>query len=231
MTDSIFSEVPPTPAPTPENTAKLEIVLPDSVKELVGEGKKYASVEKALEALSPAQAHIAKLESELKEMREQSGNARSTEDVLRAIEGLKNQAPATPAAAVTLDEAKLQETLGRILTEREQANLHKQNTEAVKQALVGKFKDKADEQYRKRAEELKMPLADLNRLVASSPAAAMELLGLSARPAQTGAKVQNDYNPAAFSQQPPASPPASVMRGASTQEMVAAWKRAAPVSN
>ena len=66
MTD-IF-DTPKTPEGTPAPTG---IKLPDEALDLIGEGKKYGSVEAALKALPHAQKHIATLEAEAQALREQ----------------------------------------------------------------------------------------------------------------------------------------------------------------
>jgi hypothetical protein len=203
-------------------------VLPDHLKELVGEGKKYASVEKALESIPHAQTHIQKLESELREIREKLAGAKATEEVYEAVEALLSQGPKT--AAPVLDESAIDSVLDRKLTEREQRLQAQRNVESVKNALKEKFGDKAQEMYRKKAEELGVGVEFLNDVVRKSPRAAEELFGLKAGSAPKTAPTTPGLNTEAFKiNQSPQDKPKPVMGGSTTEDMVAAWRAAKPV--
>ena len=70
MSETIFDGAttptePVVPEVTPTNTIPQELV------DLVGENKKYKTVEDALKSVAPAQAHISKLEAELAQLKEQ----------------------------------------------------------------------------------------------------------------------------------------------------------------
>lgn len=232
MTDAtIFSD-----GTTPPNgeAAKPVITLPDSVKDMIGEGKKYASVEKALEALAYSQRHIETLESETRTLREKVAEAASTEDVVRTVQDLLAAERAkTGVTAPVVDEAALSGLLDRKLTEREQRVRETENVSAVKSALLEKHGDKADEFYRERAKELGVTTEFLNSVVASSPAAARELLGLKpATASSAGAshsrgtirtEALDTTNTGSGGQQKK-----SVMGGATTSELVDRWKSYRP---
>jgi hypothetical protein len=232
MTDSIFTTENPQTTDTTGEAAKLQVVLPDSVRELIGEGKKYASVELALAALTPAQQHIAKLEAENADLRTKASSGASTEEVLRAIEALgKSKEDGTPPAApLALDETKVTELLTRVLTARETATLHAQNEAAVGALLTEKYKDKAKEHFEGRAKELGMSPVALSTLVRTTPSAAMELLGLKPAGAARPNPSKGSINAEAFSSVPrtDSQPRKSVMFGAKTSDMVDAWRAAKP---
>ena len=65
--------------PDPANAAPTTVSIPDNVKDLIGEGKKYATLEKALEALGHSQAHIAKIEADNAELRAKAEKAVDSE--------------------------------------------------------------------------------------------------------------------------------------------------------
>jgi hypothetical protein len=231
MTDSIFTTENPQTTDTTGEAAKLQVVLPDSVRELIGEGKKYASVELALAALTPAQQHIAKLEAENADLRTKASSGASTEEVLRAIEALGNKDTVTPTVApVALDETRVTELLTRVLTARETATLHAQNEAAVGALLTEKYKDKAKEHFEGRAKELGMSPVALSTLVRTTPSAAMELLGLKPVVAGRPNPSKSSINAEAFSSVPrqDSQPRKSVMFGATTDAMIAEWRRAKP---
>lgn len=195
--------------------------LPDSVKELVGPGKKYATVEKALEALAPAQSHIATLEAELKELRAKAEGVVSVEQVYATVQELLEK-ERRPAVTPALDEASLTGLLDRTLTAREQAAAKQQNIETVKSALTDKFGDKANEQFKAKAQELGLPISALNDLAAKSPKAVLEYFGV--KPSGAPARTSSTVNTAALStRQPDAQPLKTVMAGATTKEVTAHW--------
>lgn len=215
------SQTPPTPQ-APQ--------LPDNVAALVGEGKKYASVEKALEALPHAQEHISRLEVELAELRKANEGSRSAEEVLRAIQELKEK-PQTPAgAALSADDITnlVAPLLDKTLAARDAQAKAASNAAEVTKALSTKYGEKAEEQYKAKAAELGISVKRLNELASESPKAVLAYFGTTpAQPAPT----QGGVNTTGFQSQQPPAKPKSVMYGASTAEAVAAWRAAANKSN
>ena len=59
--------------------------IPTEAAELVGDGKKYQSVEDALKSVPHAQKHIQTLESELASVKEELTKRRTTEELLDEI--------------------------------------------------------------------------------------------------------------------------------------------------
>lgn len=223
------------PQTTPEGDANAQpqpatLVLPDPLKDLVGEGKKYASVEKALESIPHAQAHIQKLEQELKELREAVAKARGVDEVYNTVQDLLKQETATPVPAV-VDEDSLAAILDRKLAEREAAKRAQANREAVKKALVEKYGEKAKEAYESRLKELGLGEQFVDSLIAHSPAAALELFGLKGSTPKAPAPSLSSVNTAALNSTPKEQPVKTVMGGATTQEIIAAWRAAAPKTN
>lgn len=220
-------QTPPVQPNPPQSTAPT---VPDSLKELVGEGKKYATVEKALEALPHAQAHILRLEQEAAELRKKAEQAQDTGKMYEMVqELLKQRETATPNAA-PLDEQALEALLDRKLTAREQEQVATRNAEHVREALKGKFGEKAQEVFESRAKELGVGVGFLTDLAKKSPAAALKLMGVESAPASAPSPTKGTVNTAALSnqQQPPAAP--KVMGGATTQEILSAWRAAKPQS-
>lgn len=224
MTDSIFD----TGNPDPGNSGEPPKLpgLPDNLKDLVGEGKKYASVEKALEALPHAQAHIERLEQEAKELRENVTRGVSAEEVMRTVQDLlKAERGQTPAA--TMDEAGIAGMLDRVVSERERKQAESANRNSVDVAMKGKFGEKAKEVFVQRATELGMSVQSLEAMAKSSPKAALELLGV--KPAQ-GAPVahsRSTINTEGLTQVRQDPAPRRLMTGGATQaDIMAAWRDA-----
>lgn len=218
--------------PATENGANPpapQLNLPDNVKEMIGPGKKYASVEKALEALGHSQQHIAKIEKENADLRGAAAGGVTQEEVLRTVRELLDAERDTHGAAPQVDEAAIAGLLDRKLTEREEAVLARANQQVVSKKLKDKFGDKAKEHYLAVAESLQIPVKMLDSIVAKSPDAASKLLQLEPVPANAGTATKGTVNTSALPNQVRPSPPAkSVMRGASMGEVMSEWKRHDP---
>lgn len=203
--------------------AELKIVLPDSVKELVGPGKKYATVEKALEALNPSQAHIQKLEQELKELREGQQGGVDLDTVYATVQDLLAKERETRVAPV-VDESSLAGVVDRALTAAQQKAEANRNVAVVKEQLTKMFGDKVNEKYKAKAEELGVGVSFLNDLAAKSPKAVLEFFG--GKPNASTARTHSSINTEALNTRPqPPTEGKSVMSGASTKQVTDAWQR------
>lgn len=222
MSDSIFDGDGTTlPAPS---TPPSPPALPDHLKELVGEGKKYATVDKALESIPHAQAHISKLEQEMAQLREKVAEAAAVDEVYKKLmDSMNKTGEATPPTVAGLDEASVLALLER----REAEAVAKANVSRVKDALVGKYGDKAEEVYKAKAQELGVTPQFLNEVVRKSPKAAEELFGIKGKEIPSGTTTGSIRTDALNDNRPPAKPK-TVMGGATTEDVIAAWRAAKP---
>lgn len=202
--------------------------IPAEVAELVGEGKKYKSVDDALKALPHAQSHIARLEQEAKELREKAAQARAIEDVYEALQSRQSADPVT-AVAPAFDERTLDVVLERKLQEKKAMEVKQANMNEVKQALTDKFGDKAPETFRKKAEELGVNETFLTDLIAASSKAGLELFGLVRKDAPASAAPAGGINTQAIMQNQQPVKPKAIMGGATTSDMIQAWRASNPV--
>lgn len=214
---------------TPPESKAPAFQLPQEVNEFVGEGKKYSSVEDALRSVPHAQTHIQKLENELKELREQVTKAKTAEEILEQIKST-SQRSETPEAPV-VDESKLlsnlDQLLERKLQEKETQRSAQQNIDVVTSKLSDIFGEKAEEVYVKAAAEAGVGVEFLNSLSAKSPSAVFKLMGLDASGQKSTSKSSSSVNTEAFKHNENI-PAKSVMRGASTKEILDAWRRVKP---
>ena len=227
MTDStIFNDDGTTPNQPVVEAAKPTITLPDSVKDLVGEGKKYASVEKALEALAHSQAHIATIEADNKVLREKAEKALTTEDVYATVQELIKKESET-RSPVVVDEGMIAEMLDRRIAAQRERETTEANVAAVRKALRDKFGDKAEEAYRSRAAELGIGVEFMNGLAAKSPAAVLEYFGVKPNAASVPARTSGSLNTDALANiHQPQKPVKTVMGGATTKDVTNAWLEA-----
>lgn len=211
-----------------EQTATTTIAIPDNVKDMIGDGKKYSSVEKALEALGHSQAHIAKIEQENAQLRDKAGQAVDSQELYKTVQELLEKERETHGSA-PLDVASLEALLDRKLTDRETQKIEKDNASTVKDALVKKYqtKEKAQEVFDARAKELGI---DLTKMAKTSPRAALELLGIKSDSSPTPGVTRGGVNTEALKHTQEAAPVQhkSVMGGHTTNQLLDAWRAAAP---
>lgn len=203
-------------------TPEIEEQVPEVVTELVGSDKKYKSVEDALKSIPHAQSHIQKLEEEAAQLREELAKRKSTEELLDELKatGLPEKTP--PA---TFDSESLVKVVEGVLSQREVQAKAKQNVESVIAAFNTQYGEKGPEMYKKVAEESGLHLESLNNLAANSPAAVLKLAGIT-QVSQTPGKTTSSVNTEAFKSQPTSSNIRVKPVGASTKDLVAAWKAA-----
>ncbi len=222
-------ETPPAPTPAPA------LVVPESLQTLVGEGKKYATMELAIAGIAPAQAHIMTIEGENAELKTANEKSRSSEEMLAEWKESVNKQAAPAPVPLAQPPAVTPEALGEAVNQqmdvREAAAVAKTNTTNVIDAMVKEHGDavKAEAEYIKRANEYGLGVAGLNALVAKSPKAAFRMLGLDTQVSPAPTPSRGSVNTETFNQStPPAQAPKSIMAGASTAQVKAAWAAAKP---
>lgn len=228
--ETLFGGGETTPPATTEQTPAPTISIPDNVKDMIGEGKKYATVEKALEALGHSQEFIAQLKEETATLRTRVEQAVTNDQVYQTVQDLLKQDRSTNGVA-TLDEAAVATILERQLTAREQKAIADSNTQSVRDALVSAFHtpEKAEEVFQTRAKELGMTTAALKAMAATTPKAALELLGVKPAAKPAPAHSRGTVNTEALATVPgQPQKPKSVMGGATTNEIMDAWRKAKP---
>jgi crotonobetainyl-CoA:carnitine CoA-transferase CaiB-like acyl-CoA transferase len=193
-----------------------------AVSELVGADKKYKSVEDALKSIPHAQSHIQKLEEEAAQLREELTKRRTTEELLDELKATGLPEKTTQAS---FDSETLVKAVEGVLSQREEQKRSQQNIESVVSVFNTQFGEKGPEMYKKVAEESGLPLSALNNLAARSPSAVLKLAGITQVPQAPG-KTTSTVNTEAFKPTPSTSNIRVKPVGASTKDLVAAWKAA-----
>jgi len=228
--ENLFAEV----AATTEATAVPQTQqpsLPEEVMALVGTGKKYATVEDALKSVPHAQTHIARLEQEMQSLRERAAQAKAIDDVYEALAARQQSEQAPTMQAPIVDERFIDAVLERKLEEQKRAEEKRANLSKVKESLTAKYGEKAAETFKKKAEELGINEGFLTDLAAKSPVAALELFGANAKEKVATSVPSGSINPQAFVQNQQPAPPKPVMAGASTSDLLSAWRAVNPLNN
>ena len=178
-TNNLFSQQQPA---APEVTGEAALA------DLVGEGKKYATVEDLAKGMVHGQFHIGTLEHETATLREQSGNNKGVEEVLAAIKGI--QQPAATQLPVVPDPAQQPAKAELTIAEQVAAAFSARDTQVVadteannRATLIKQLGEtyglEASALYEKVGNDLGI---DLDELAGKSPAAVMKLIA-DARPA------------------------------------------------
>lgn len=183
--------------------------IPEELANLVGEGKKYKTVEDALKSVPHSQEHINRLENELSELREDLNKRLNSEETLKQIlekqQGSEGQE--TPSDPVTPDAIKdLVKSTYEELTQEEK---QKQNIQTVESALESKWGDKTVETLKAKANELGVSVQFMRDTAAHSPTAFFNLVGMNGattNPDHTTAPRNSDVNTTAMNENPSVRP-------------------------
>ena len=198
--------------------------LPTEVVEFVGQGKKYQSVEDALKSVPHAQKHIQSLEAELADLKEEVVRRRTTEELLDEIKSgiLPNEAT---TQQVGLDKEELANVVNRTIEFREAQQRAKSNTQSVADKFKEKFGDNAQTAYETLAKDSGLTIQQLNTLTATSPNAVLKLANLASQQSNVVSKTSSSINTEALGNTSNNSNlSAKVPKGATTRDLVNAWK-------
>lgn len=226
MSDTIFADG----QATPSSDAALPATpaLPEGLDGIVGEGKKYATVQDALRSIPHAQAHIAKLESEARAKDEAIAKARALEEVYEALTS-NRQASADLLPQAGFDAATLDVVLEQKLKEREASQKRIENIKTVEAAIKGKYGDKAQDVVVEKAKELGVSTKFIEDIVAYSPKAGLELFGFKdEKAAPQSASPAGNVNTLALPQKPDAPQVPPFMRGKQSATLLEQWNAAKP---
>lgn len=216
--ETIFSTDPVEPEVNPAP----QVSVPQELAELVGEGKKYKTAEDALKSIPHAQSHIAKLEEEMAQLREELAKRKAAEDLLEEFKATGYKQEPTIVKSEPVD---IESVVAKVLTQKEQQAIAKANQGTVVKAFDAKYGEKGEEMYIKLAEESGMSLAELNVLAARSPKALFKMAGFEHKES-VPSKTQSSVNTEGFSGSGQNTFSAKLPKGATTKDLVQAWRNA-----
>jgi hypothetical protein len=136
-----------------------------------------------------------------------------------------SSAPETPSVSSGLDEQAVTSILQQQLAQMEQAKAREANAATVRQALEGKYGDKAEQVFQSKAKELGVDASYLTELAFTAPQMVIsQFQGASAKdPQPLGGE---GINTATLKPSKPEHKP--VMRGASIRDVVEQFKAHKP---
>ena len=189
-------------------TNQFEDKAPEEfLTELVGEGKKYATPAEMARALAHANNHISNIEGENANFRTKLEKASTVDDILGK---LKQQSTETVTdtggddqsqQAPKTDDVNVEELVKKLMSEQQSSQTMQANKQTVVDKMAAQFGSKAGEMWDHAEKNLGV---DLEQLCASSPSAALKLLGVSSE-VQTGASADSfqSNTPPPSGQRPP----------------------------
>lgn len=211
---------------TNTNTNNL---LDDSLKEIVGEGKKYKSVEDALKSVPHAQKHISDLENELKVLKETLSKSKTAEELVNSIKA-DRALETTKDTKQDIDLSNIEALVENKLKVLEEKKIQDNNVNKVINVFKENFGDKANDIYIKIAKDSGLDINTLNQLSAKSPDAVLKLAGLTGKSNETLDKISKGLNSEGLINinKNKAEPKKSVMYGATSSDLLNAWNLSKP---
>jgi hypothetical protein len=191
-------------------------IIADPLANLVGEGKKFKTVEDLAKGKVEADSFIVKLQEELSGLRAQINPQFDAEaqlaELRKEIETLRNNPPAKSPAGVTpptLTEDRIAALVNETITRAEANRSIQQNINAANDAMVAHFGtlEAAGAAVQAKAVELNMSVKDLKDVAAKSPTAFQKIVLGDAAKASEAPLVPRSANPT-----PPGTPPAGVAK-------------------
>jgi hypothetical protein len=152
----------------------------DPLNELVGEGKKYKTVEDLARSRLEADQHIGKLEVENAALRQAVLTEVDPAEMLRKVQAAKGSGNAVPNQSNQSPVAPLsEERVLELLSAREENQKRQQNKAVYDNALAKAFGEKTAEVLANRLGELGMDKDSLEALAVKNPTAALRILGVN----------------------------------------------------
>ena len=230
MTDPVITpaaEAAPQLTPAEQEAANFSKIL-SSIKRDDG-SQKFDKVDTALQSIQPKDDHIKSLEAENAKLKEDISKFGSQEEILKKF--MDNRAPAEEAqpASPQLDQDTLNTKLTELLDKRDKASVETANVQKVAQVLATKYGEKATEVMSAKAKEMGVSEDFLKDIIAKSPEAGLELLGVSKDADAAPAKLSGSQNTESFNQAPATQPKSVLGNMFITQEDVkGCWDACAP---
>lgn len=163
-----------------DSNNQTELSGEDSLKLLVGEGCKYATVEDLAKGMVHGQNHITTLESEATTLKDNQAKQTSIDDILAAIKAgdttnqqqNDNQQQADPLVKDTSQPVDITQQIKDALDERATSDNATANVQKVTDSLSKSLGARANEVYTRIGKELGV---DLDELAKTSPEAVIKL--------------------------------------------------------
>jgi hypothetical protein len=206
-----------------QDTQAKPFEIPTEAQDLVGEGKKYSNAEEALRSVPHAQNHIQTLESELAELKSELSKRKTTQELLDEIKsGVKPVENTTQEGRLNQDS--IMELVNNTLKQNEVKKTAQQNATHVANKFTERYGAEAEKVYNGLAKELNLTSQQLNDLATKSPNVVLRLAGFEAQATNVAKSTGSVNIQALAATKPQTAMSAKVPKGASTKDLVNAWK-------
>lgn len=222
--------------PSEDNTATPDPVqaIVDRLMDIKREDgtPKYDSIDSALEALKHSQTFIPQLQNENAELRKKVEEAETLQQIIERLQKEKTVSEEKPSVTTNTNGGLDQEAVARLveqtLAQREQQTKAEQNVATVRDQLIQKYgsEEKAQEFHDNKAKELGLDSAKLAAIAATSPQAALALLGEASK-APTSINTSSVHIPSTTPTEELKAPEISILsgRGATAKNQVEYYRK------
>lgn len=188
MTDVFEDTTKGTTTTTVDDNASNSNGAENLVEQLVGQGKKFATVEDLAKGKTEADKFITQLQAENKQLRETTLNKSEVDerfnDVLKRIDEQAQSKAQGKETTSTVGATEIAAIVRSQLTQAEQERTATQNVSIANDKILAQYGDKAGEFLESKAKELNLSKQDLKLISAKSPSAFLSLVGVE-KPAAT----------------------------------------------
>jgi len=220
---------PVTPPVTPEGVSGTDTYLSLILNE---DGtQKYATAEEALKGSVHAQSHIGKLESELKELRDNANSNVSMEKILEALSKKPDdKSGEQQIQGITAEDVASQ--VEQLLVKRDTETTTQTNITTVTSVFNKLYGDKASETMYGKAKDLGFSEDEINSMIATNPTATLKILGVgNVKPAQSDPVTSGGGHVVDLSDGKPTEKPATIMGATNSKALTDSWKLSQAATN
>lgn len=181
MDDNLFEPLDTSAVPTIDEERNY-------LEDLVGEGKKFKTVEDLAKGKALADQAIEILKAKLDDTSKELNTRTSLEAFKTELEALRKREVTPPVVLpddqpTPIDDSKIRDLLKNLLAEEAQNRTTETNRQKVTRVLTEQFGDQAKVVLNHKAQELNMSVSDMQELAYKSPSAFFRLIGASETPA------------------------------------------------
>ena len=175
---------PVTPATTTNQNPPVDNSA-DLLKLIVNEKgeQKYKTIQDAIIGLQHANSHIQTLLNEKRQVEQEKLSLQTAAEKVAELERVVSELTKAPpqATPAVIDPTQIQQLVSQAISETKTKEEQKQNTSVVVNAAKQTFGEKAEELFYSRAQDVGLSREQINSLAASSPQAALKILGLASQ--------------------------------------------------
>lgn len=217
--ETIFEGDKPEETAAPVADTQTAPVIPTELQGIVGEGKKYSTLESAYASIAPAQSHIATIEAENASLKQTLEGQRTTRELVDELRSTQATGETTPRAEV--NQEHISTMVNQELTKIEQSKVKAQNNKTVAQRFMKQYGNKGEDVYNKLATDSGLTVADLNIIAANSPTAVFKMAGFEQKQTDVSPTI-GSVNTQAYQAEPTGDLNAKV-KSFDTKDVKTAW--------